>query len=135
LLGGSFPFVAAAFSLLQGAVAAVCAGVGLTPMCHSLIPGEVLRIEGTVGLPDREDEVQEFTHAMADGDVAAFALGPEPAIQRADGGVAGDGGAGGVPEIVADQVIAFCDMRRVPAGKGRPCLSTPEVFSSGKAPK
>jgi hypothetical protein len=32
----------------------------------------VLLVEGPVGLPDGEDEVEQFAHAMADGDVSSL---------------------------------------------------------------
>ena len=111
----------------------VCVGAG---GLGGILPREVLRVEGAIGLPDGEDEVEKLAHAVAHRDVAAFALGPEAAIEGADGGVVADGGPSGVPEVGAHQIVAFCaTCACVPAGKGLPCLSTPELFSSGKMPK
>ena len=107
-----------------------------TAVVGGILPGEVLRVEGAIGLPDGEDEVEQLAHAMADGDVAALALGLEAAIEGADGGVVADGGPGGIPEVARAPDRCLCgDMCSVPGGKGWPCLSTPELFSSGKTPK
>ena len=67
----------------------------------------MLLVEGAIGFPDGEDEMEELAHAMADGDVAAFAFGPEAAIEGADGRVVADGGPRGVPEVAAHQIVAF----------------------------
>ena len=67
----------------------------------------MLLVKGPIGFPDGEDEMEQLAHAMAEGDVAALALGLETAIEGADGGIVDDGGASGVPQIVAHQIIAF----------------------------
>ena len=67
----------------------------------------MLRVERSVRFPDGKDEVQEFAHAMADGDIAAFALGFEAGIQGAEGGVVADAGACGVPQIMANQIVSL----------------------------
>ena len=95
-------------------------------------PGEVLFVEGAIGFPDGEDEMEQLAHAVADGDVAAFAFGPETAIEGADGRVVLDGGAGGVPEVEADQVVALGDMLSVPGGKGLPLLVDAGAVFLGK---
>jgi hypothetical protein len=40
----------------------------------------MLVVERTIGFPDGKDQVEQLAHAMTDGDVAAFALGPEAAM-------------------------------------------------------
>ena len=72
---------------------------------------------------------------MAKGDVAAFAFGSETPVEGTDGRVVLNGGARGVPEVKANQSLPLGDMISVPGGKGLPCLSTPELLSSGKTPK
>ena len=72
-----------------------------------LVPRVVLLIEGLVAGPDGEDELEEFAHAMADGNVAALAFGLEPLKQRGDGRVEADGGACRIPQIMTGQIVAF----------------------------
>src|SRR5438552_18187559 len=70
-------------------------------------PREVFRVKGAVAFPDGEDQVQQFPHAVTDGDVAACASGLQAAIESTDGGIVTDGGPSRVPEIVAYQIVAF----------------------------
>src|SRR5512143_2886536 len=67
----------------------------------------MLRVEGAIGRPDGEDEMEELAHAMTDGDVAAFAFGLEAVIEGADGRVVANGGPRGVPEVSAHEIVAF----------------------------
>ncbi len=66
-----------------------------------------LVVKGAIGLPDGIDQMEHLAHALAQGDVAAFALGLEAIIEGADRRVVADGGASGVPQIGAHQVVAF----------------------------
>jgi hypothetical protein len=67
----------------------------------------MLLVEGAVGLPDREDQVEQFPHAVPDRHVPPFALGLEPLIQGAHGWVVLHGRARCIPQIAADQVVAL----------------------------
>jgi hypothetical protein len=58
----------------------------------------VLRVERAIGLPDREVEVEQLAHAVADGAVPALVLGFEPAVEGANGRVVAGGHTGDVPE-------------------------------------
>ena len=71
------------------------------------LPGIVVRIEGATGFPHGKGQVEQFAHGMAQGDVATHAKRAVASIQRLDGRVVDDGGFGGVPEIFADEVVAF----------------------------
>src|SRR5512135_3806629 len=82
----------------------------------------MLRVEGAIGLPYGEDEMEELAHAMADGDVAAFALGPEAVVQGADGGVVADSGSRGVPEVSAHEIVAFAAHVERTSGQGMALL-------------
>ena len=95
----------------------------------------MLFVEGTIGLPDGEDQVEELAHAVAHGNVTSFALGPETAIEG--GGRQGYGGwrRGRHSRGSCAPDRCLCDMCIVPGGKGLPCRSTPELFSWGKTPK
>jgi hypothetical protein len=73
---------------------------------------DVLRVEGAIGLPDGEDEVEKLAHAMADGNVATFAFGLEAAVEDVDGGVVADGGPGSIPEAGSHQIVAFAALAR-----------------------
>jgi len=95
----------------------------------------MLVIEGAIGLPNGKGQVEQLAQAVTDGHVTAATLGLEAAIEGAEGGVVAEGGAGGVPQVVTNQVVALRDLRSVPEGSGWPCWSTPERFSSGKTPK
>src|ERR1700722_13316386 len=64
---------------------------------HGVVPGIMLRIEGFASLPDGEDQVQQFAHAVSQSDVATHAPGTQPPIEGPDGGVMPDGRLGGVP--------------------------------------
>lgn len=98
-------------------------------------PGKVLRIEGPTGGPDREDQVQQFAHAVPQGHVAAFAAGAQAAIQTADGGVVQAGGFGSIPQIFPNQVVAFAGHVRGSAGLGPAVLVDAKELVSGKTPK
>jgi hypothetical protein len=47
----------------------------------------VLVVEGTIALPDGEDQMEKLAHAVAHRDVAACAFGLETTIEGTDGGV------------------------------------------------
>jgi hypothetical protein len=64
-------------------------------------------VNGTIGFPDGEDKMEELAHAIADGDIAAFALGPQATIEGADGRVVTNSGPSGTPQIGAQQIVAF----------------------------
>ena len=42
----------------------------------------MLFVEGAIGFPDGVDEMEELAHAVAKGDVAAFAFGSESLFQK-----------------------------------------------------
>ena len=56
-------------------------------MSLGALPGEVVLVEGTIGFPDGEDQMEQLAHAVAEGDVAAFALGLETAVEGAEAGL------------------------------------------------
>src|SRR5262245_50120243 len=85
------------------------------------LPGEVVLVEGTVGLPQGKDEVEQLAHAMADGDVAAFALGLEAGVESAEGRIVADAHARGIPQVVPDQIVAFARHAQGKKG-GHSCL-------------
>ncbi len=86
---------------------AVRGRVGRRRRRRGLFPGEEVGVEGAIGLPDSEHEMEQLAHAMAQRHVAARPLGPEAAIQRSDRRVVDDGTACGVPQVMACQVVAF----------------------------
>ena len=68
---------------------------------------------------------------MAQGHVAACALGPQTAIQGAQGRVVDDADASRVPQIAADQIVAlgYLSSKR---STQRAATSSVKVASSGK---
>jgi hypothetical protein len=97
--GGHVPFVA------HGRfIAARCSVLGSGA---GRLASPVFLVKGAVGFPDRVDQMEEFAHAVAQGDVAAFAVGLETPIKSANGRIVDDGGTGGVPQMRAHQVVAF----------------------------
>ena len=67
----------------------------------------MLFVEGAIGFPDGVDEMEKLAHAVAKGDVAAFAFGSETPVEGADGRVVLNGGARGVPEVKANQIVTL----------------------------
>ena len=67
----------------------------------------MLFVEGAIGFPDGIDEMEKLAHAVAKGDVAAFAFGSETAVEGTDGRVVLNGASSGVPEVKANQVVTF----------------------------
>jgi hypothetical protein len=70
-----------------------------------LFPGVVLGVEGFAGLPDGEDEMQEFAHHVPDRHAGASAAGEQPTVQGSRRRVVLHGRQGGVPEILAYQIV------------------------------
>jgi hypothetical protein len=62
----------------------------------------MVRIEGLAGFPNGKDQVQEFAHAMPQGDIAPCAFGPEPTIEGPHGRVVLHGGEGRIPQVHPD---------------------------------
>ena len=92
----------------------------------------MLLVEGPIGFPDGEDEMEQLAHAVAEGDVAAFAFGLEPAIEGADGGVVHDGGSSGIPQVGANQIVAFAGHVQRAGGQGLAVLVDAGAVFFGK---
>jgi len=106
-----------------GHVPLVAPGCFFVARCRSVVgrgtgrlSSAALRVKGAVGFPDRLDQLEQLAPALAQGDVAAVAFGLEAPIASSNSRIVDEGGAGGVPEIRAHQVVAFA--RQVP-GAGR----------------
>ena len=70
-------------------------------------------------LPDREHQVQELAHGVADGDgFVVGMLGDDARIEGADGGIETDGAQGRHPEIAAHEVVAALAHDVAPSGAG-----------------
>ena len=108
-------------------------GVSLaTGVSCGILPGVVLGVEGTIGLPDGEDQVEQLAHAVADGDVAALAFGLEAAVEGADGRVMADGRPRGIPEVAAHQIVALARHVHRARGQGVALLVDPRAVLLGK---
>ena len=72
-----------------------------------VVDGKVLFVEGAIGFPDGVDEMEKLAHAVAKGDVAAFAFGSETPVEGTDGRVVLNGASSGVPKVKTDQIVTF----------------------------
>jgi len=67
----------------------------------------VIFVEGAIGPPDGEDQVEKFAHAVSEGNVTPLAFGPEEAVEGAHGWGMTDGDARSIPKVATQQVAAF----------------------------
>ena len=97
-----------------------------------VLPGVMLFVERTIGLPDGKDQVEKLAHAVSHGNVTSFALGPEAAIEGADRWVMAHGDAGGIPEVAAHQIVAFARHVHRAGGQGVALPVDPRAVFLGK---
>ena len=100
-----------------------------------VLPRVVVCVEGAIGLPDSEDQVEEIAHALPKGNVASFALSSEASVKGADGGIVADGDTRGVPKIAAHQVAAFARHPHRPWRQGVAPAVDPRAILLRKDPK
>ncbi len=78
-----------------------------------VFPRIVVLVERPVRRPDGEHQVQQLSHAVAQGHIAPRAARTEPSIQGLDGRVVRDGTLGCTEQVAPHQVVSFA--RHVPA--------------------
>jgi hypothetical protein len=87
---------AAALGVVLAGANRIRRGCGVGGLAGRL-PSKVLFVKRPIGFPDGIDEMEQFPHAVAQRDIAAFALGTEATIEGPDGRIMDDGRACGVP--------------------------------------